>query len=194
MIKVESVIVVEGKYDKIRLENIIDGTIISTDGFGIFKNKELLNLLRRLADTKGLIILTDSDSAGFMIRSFLCGAIDNSKVKHVYIPEILGKEKRKAKSSAEGLLGVEGINDEVIKAAFEKAGIINSKPQDNCRKIEKLDLYELGFVGKSDSEAKRKALLKALELPSKLSSNRLLEVLNILYSYEEFIKIANEVK
>ena len=193
MIKVESVIVVEGKYDKIRLENIIDGTIISTDGFGIFKNKELLNLLRRLADTKGLIILTDSDSAGFMIRSFLCGAIDNSKVKHVYIPEIFGKEKRKAKASAEGLLGVEGINDEIIENAFKKAGILNSKSQGGCRKIEKIDLYELGFVGKNDSEAKRKALLKALELPSKLSSNRLLEVLNILYSYEEFIKIANEV-
>ena len=179
MIKVDSVIVVEGKYDKIRLENFIDGTIISTDGFAIFKNKDQLKLLRRLADTKGLIILTDSDSAGFMIRSYLCGSIDNSKIKHVYVPEIAGKEKRKARASAEGLLGVEGIDDAILEKAFEKAGITSNKTVAAAQRISKLDL---------------KALLKKLDLPQKLSANRLIEIANIMYTYEEFMTIAKEVK
>jgi len=194
MIKIDSVIVVEGKYDKIRLENFIDGTIISTDGFAIFKNKDQLKLLRRLADTKGLIILTDSDSAGFMIRSYLCGSIDNGKIKHVYVPEIAGKEKRKARASAEGLLGVEGIDDAILEKAFEKAGITSNKTVAAAQRISKLDLYELGFIGNNNSEKKRKALLKKLDLPQKLSANRLIEIANIMYTYEEFMAIAKEVK
>lgn len=195
MISTDKVIVVEGKYDKIRLENIIDATIIPTDGFGIFKNKELLGLLRRLAQQKGLIILTDSDAAGFMIRSHLSGAIPGDKITHVYIPELYGKEKRKEKPSAEGLLGVEGVDDSVIISAFQKAGIGAEAKQNNepKRKISKTDLYEFGFCGKENSATLRQKLLDRLSLPKRISSNRLPEILNLILDYEEFIKIAQEV-
>ena len=193
MIKTDRAIIVEGKYDKIRLENIVDATIISTDGFGIFNNKELQNLIRRLAQTKGLIILTDSDAAGFMIRSFISGAVDNSLITHVYIPELRGKEKRKSTPSAEGLLGVEGVPDDVIIRAFEASGVGCTKAKDNGRKVTKSDLYELGFSGGSNSAVLREKLLTAMALPKRISSNRLPDIINMLYSYDEFIKKANEV-
>ena len=195
MISTDKVIVVEGKYDKIRLENIIDATIIPTDGFGIFKNKELLRLLKKLADQKGLIILTDSDAAGFMIRSHISGAIPNDKITHIYVPELFGKEKRKEKPSAEGLLGVEGIDDSIILSAFEKAGI-GAKPkkdEEKRRLITKLDLYKMGFYGKENSAYLRQELLSRLGLPKRISSNRLPEVLNLIYSYDEFLAVAKEV-
>ncbi|MBQ5810836.1 MAG: DUF4093 domain-containing protein [Clostridia bacterium] len=169
MLRTDKVIVVEGKYDKIRLENIIDATIIPTDGFGIFKNKELQQLLRSLAATKGLIVLTDSDSAGFMIRSFLAGCIDNDKITNIYIPELFGKEKRKNAPSAEGLLGVEGIPDEIIAKAFAAAGIGTAKTESPARKVSKSDLYELGFSGGAKSSEKRAMLLEKLSLPKTTS-------------------------
>lgn len=193
MIKTDKVIVVEGKYDKIRLENIVDATIIPTDGFGIFKNKELLQLLRKLADARGLIVLTDSDSAGFMIRSYLSGSIDNKKITNIYIPELFGKEKRKDAPSAEGLLGVEGVDDKVIIKAFEAAGIGTKKSDSTRRSVTKSDLYELGFIGRENSATLRKNLLIALSLPQRISSNRLPEIINMLYSYDEFIEIAKGV-
>ena len=193
MLRTDKVIVVEGKYDKIRLENIIDATIIPTDGFGIFKNKELQQLLRSLAATKGLIVLTDSDSAGFMIRSFLAGCIDNDKITNIYIPELFGKEKRKNAPSAEGLLGVEGIPDEIIAKAFAAAGIGTAKTESPARKVSKSDLYELGFSGGAKSSEKRAMLLEKLSLPKKISANRLSEIINALYTYEEFIDIAKEL-
>ncbi len=193
MLRTEKVIVVEGKYDKIRLENIIDATIIPTDGFGIFKNKELQQLLRSLAATKGLIVLTDSDSAGFMIRSFLAGCIDNNKITNIYIPELFGKEKRKIAPSAEGLLGVEGIPDKIIAKAFASAGIGTTKTESPARKVSKSDLYDLGFSGGANSSEKRAKLLEKLSLPKKISANRLPEIINALYTYEEFIDIAKEL-
>ncbi len=193
MIHTDKVIVVEGKYDKIRLENIVDATIIPTDGFGIFNNKELLGLLRSLAEKRGLVILTDSDSAGFMIRSFLSGAIDNSLITNVYIPELSGKEKRKATPSAEGLLGVEGVADEVIINALKTAGIGEDCTVSPKRPITKADLYEIGLSGGPNSATLRKNLLKSLSLPIRISANRLPDILNMLYTYDEFIKIASEV-
>ena len=194
MIKVDRPVIVEGKYDKIKLENIIDGLIIPTDGFGIFKNKELQVLLKKLSEEKGLIILTDSDSAGFMIRSFLNGIIDPSKLTHIYIPEILGKETRKKTAGAEGLIGVEGVNDTIIADAFFKAGITSNKVNSVSRRITKSDLYELGFSGTKSSALKRQILLKRLSLPHRISANQLPNVLNMLITYDEFIIRAQEVE
>ena len=123
MIKIDEIVVVEGKYDKIRLSSVVDATIITTDGFGIFKNKEKQKLIRKLAQERGILILTDSDNAGFMIRSFLKGIVDNSKIRHAYIPDLYGKEKRKSSPSAEGKLGVEGMSEQVLRQSLDKAGI-----------------------------------------------------------------------
>ena len=194
MIKIKQAVIVEGKYDKIKLSGFIDAPIIQTDGFGIFKDKELQYLIRTLAKKRGILVLTDSDSAGFKIRSFIGSTVDQKDIINAYIPDIFGKESRKTEPSKEGKIGVEGVSEEIIMQALTNAGVLCESTVEPERPITKIDLYELGFVGKNDSEAKRKALLKVLELPSKLSSNRLLEVLNIFYSYEEFIKIANEVK
>lgn len=185
MIHLDGAIVVEGKYDKIRLAGLVDCPIIVTDGFGIFKNDEKKELLRWFAQNGGLTILTDSDRAGFRIRGYIKGIVPRGEVRNVYIPDIFGKEKRKDKPSAEGKLGVEGIAGEVLLAAFERAGIIG-EPKPLGRKITRADLYEDGFFGCKDSSEKRNNLLKSMNLPENLSTSGLLDVLNSSMSYEEY--------
>lgn len=194
MIKIDEVVIVEGKYDKIKLSSILDATVITTDGFGIFKNKEKQKLIRNLANERGILILTDSDSAGFVIRSFLKGIVDNSKIKHAYIPDLYGKEKRKSVASAEGKLGVEGVSTEVIEESLKKAGIICSKEQEKRKEITKTDLYEDGFFGKDNSKEKRLLLQKKLRLPENMTANLLLEMINIFLSFDEYKKIAKELE
>ena len=183
MIKVGPVILVEGKYDKIKLSQIFDATILTTDGFGIFKQKDKLELLRRLAETRGLLIFTDPDGAGFVIRNYLKGAVSKEKLFHAYIPDLYGKEKRKAKGSKEGKLGVEGVPDDVIIRAVEASGALQgSFPAKSG--ITKADLYELGLSGSAGSTQRRLRLLKELQLPQQLSSNALLDVLNCIIDLE----------
>ena len=193
MIKLKQAIIVEGKYDKIRLSSIIDAVIIVTNGFGIFKDKEKLALIRFYAESTGIIILTDSDRAGFVIRNHIKGAVKNGIIKNVYIPEILGKEKRKQKPSAEGKLGVEGMNEKIILEAFERAGITSDKSERKSGGvITKTDLYMLGLSGGKDSSLMRKRLLERMKLPSILSANSMLEVLNTVTDIETLKKIMNE--
>lgn len=191
MIRVKEVIVVEGRYDKNALSQLIDGTIIETHGFGIFSDKERLALLRRLAEKRGLLILTDSDGAGFMIRNFLKGAIDPKLVKHAYIPDISGKERRKQSPSKEGKLGVEGMRPEVILMALERAGVrtVEGTPNREAPLVT-ADLYAMGLSGGTESAEKRKKLLKKLNLPEKLSARAMLEVLNALYTRVELFALA----
>ncbi len=179
MIKLAPVILVEGKYDKIKLSQIFDATILTTDGFGIFKQKDKLDLLRRLAESRGLLVFTDGDGAGFVIRNYLKGAIPAGKLYHAYIPDLYGKEKRKAKGSKEGKLGVEGVPDAVIIRAVEQSGALADALPDR-HSITKTDLFELGLSGGAGSSQKRLALLRELSLPAHLSSNALLDVLNCI--------------
>lgn len=193
MIKINEAIIVEGKYDKIKLSSIVDAVIIVTDGFGIFRNPEKLELIRYYADKTGIIILTDSDSAGRKIRGYIKGAINRGSVKNVYIPDVFGKERRKAKPSAEGKLGVEGIDAQTLRAAFEKAGITSAE---SSRKpdITRLTLYELGLSGGSNSGILRKKLQARLSLPSLLSAGALLEVLNTMMTAEELTVLIEGIK
>ena len=193
MIKLKEAVIVEGKYDAVKLSNFIDALIITTEGFGIFKNKEKLKFLRRLAKEKGLIVLTDSDSAGFMIRNFICSAVPEENVKNVYIPDIYGKEKRKDTPSAEGKLGVEGVSEDVIIKALQKAGVNSVKTKEERRMITNIDLFEYGFSGRENSKEKRKKLLSLLELPERMSTSSLVKVLNSFVTYEEFIEKAKEI-
>lgn len=191
-IKLSVPIVVEGKYDRMRLQELIDGTIIETGGFGIFTDPEKLELLRQLAEKEGLIILTDSDRAGFRIRHYIRSAMpDVSRLINVYIPDIFGKERRKNAPSKEGKLGVEGIPVGLLKKAFEKAGVMgDSKPaKADDELITKADLYLLGLSGTDDAAVRRAALLKKLSLPSRLTAKGLLPVLNTLYTREEFYQL-----
>ena len=192
MIKLGPVILVEGKYDKIKLSQIFDTTILTTDGFGIFKQKDKVAMLRKLAETHGLLVFTDADGAGLVIRNFLKGAITGGKVYHAFIPDLYGKEKRKAKGSKEGKLGVEGVPDEIIIQAVERSGAMDETPREKGG-ITKADLYDLGLSGGQGSAEKRKALLKALQLPENLSSNALLDVLNCMTDREELAKLGNEL-
>lgn len=186
MIHTDKVVVVEGKYDAIKLDGILDATIITTDGFQIFKDKEKQKLLMTLAKRRGLIILTDSDSAGFMIRNFLGSRIPQEYITNVYIPDIYGKEKRKEKPSAEGTLGVEGMPVEVLKEAFKKAGVLDDPKLQVGRQITRLDFYEDGLMGGEDSKKKREELLLKLELPKRLSTSSLLKIINILITFDEY--------
>ena len=193
MIKLKEAVIVEGKYDAVKLSNFIDALIITTEGFGIFKNKEKQKFLRRLAKEKGLIVLTDSDSAGFMIRNFICSAVPEENVKNVYIPDIYGKEKRKDTPSAEGKLGVDGVSEDVIIKALQKAGVNSVKTKEERRMITNIDLFEYGFSGRENSKEKRKKLLSLLELPERMSTSSLVKVLNSFVTYEEFIEKAKEI-
>lgn len=187
MIQLEPVILVEGKYDKIKLSQIFDTVILTTDGFGIFKQKDKLQLLRTLAEKRGLLVFTDPDGAGFVIRNYLKGAVPKGKIYHAYIPDLYGKEKRKAKGSKEGKLGVEGVPDEIIIRAVEQSGAMD--PSITKRgSITKADLYELGLSG-SGSTQRRLRLLKELQLPQQLSPNGLLDVLNCISSLEALTAI-----
>ncbi len=190
MIKIQEAIVVEGIYDKTKLEQFIKGVIIITDGFRIFKDKENMLLLKKLAQTRGIVVLTDSDRAGFLIRNYIKECVPTKYVKHAYIPEVKGKERRKAKGGKEGLLGVEGVSEELIIDALKRAGCTMENHDgvklSNAKPITKYDLYLDGLTGKSDSKDLRNRLKKELNLPSRLSTNSLLEVLNALLSYEEY--------
>ena len=194
MIKVKQIVIVEGRYDKIKLSSIIDGTVIETDGFGIFKDKEKQRLIRRLAEKKGIVILTDSDSGGFVIRNFISSIIPKKYITNVYIPDIFGKEKRKSSVSKEGKLGVEGVPVTVIVDAFQKAGIGIEQSDCEVRKeITLNDFYDDGLTGSSDSKSKRKALLKKLDLPERMSTKAMLDILNLFLSYDEYKETVREV-
>lgn len=188
MLQIRQAIIVEGKYDKIKLSSIVKAVIIPTHGFRIFKDEEMLALIRHYAETTGIIILTDSDRAGFRIRSYLKGAISGASIKNIYIPDIFGKEKRKEKPSAEGKLGVEGMDAEVLREAFAKAGVL-SEQTDAGDPITKTDLYLAGLNGTPDSAQRRRNLQQKLGLPSMLSATALLEILNSMMSREEFLRM-----
>lgn len=192
MIHIEQAIIVEGKYDKIKLSSVIDGVIIVTDGFGIFKDKEKMSLIRAYASKTGIIILTDSDSAGFKIRNYLKGSVDG-KITNVYIPDVFGKEKRKEKASKEGKLGVEGIDHEIILDAFKKAGVVFSQRDKDMPKITRVDLYNDGLSGGKNSSLKRKKLLKYLGLPELISVSGMLDILNSMFTPEEYRQIISEI-
>lgn len=192
MIKVKEAVIVEGKYDKIKLSNILDALIIETNGFGIYKDKKRLNFIRNLAKERGLIIITDSDHSGFQIRNFIANCAKNGSVKHIYIPDVYGKERRKLQPSKEGKLGVEGISDEILIRLFSDNGIKyeNSQPREM---ITNYDLFEMGISGTPDAGKKKKKLLKQLELPEFLSTNSLLSCLNSMMSKAEFKKLAESL-
>lgn len=187
MLRVRQAIVVEGKYDKIKLSSIVDGVILQTDGYGIFKDREKLDLIRFYAHTTGVIVLTDSDSAGFRIRNYLKGAIgEGGSVVNVYVPDVFGKERRKAKPSAEGKLGVEGMDADTLLEALRKANVLDASVEDApTQKVTHTDLYTLGLSGAPNSRLLRSRLLRYLDLPERLTTNGLLEVLNTTYSLEE---------
>ena len=195
MIKLDRPIIVEGKYDIIKLSNIIDTLIIKTDGFGIFKDKEKQRLLRRLAGEKGIIVMTDSDSAGFLIRKFITSSVPADKITHVYIPDLYGKEKRKTEMSKEGKLGVEGTPEKIILEALKKAGVIFSETENSDRRlITNIDLYECGLMGRENSKEKRVKLLKSLALPERMSTSSLIKILNTFVTYDEFTEKVKELE
>ena len=196
MIKIRQAVIVEGKYDKIKLSGIIDAPIIQTDGFGIFKDKEQMALLRKVAQIRGLIVFTDSDGAGFVIRNFLKGAIPSECLKHAYIPDISGKERRKSAPGKEGKLGVEGMTPEIILDSLKRAGatVEGECVLSEAGALTKVDLVDLGLSGGADSSAKRLALLKKLNLPEHMSANALLQALNLLYTLEELTTIVENLE
>ena len=186
MISVKEAIIVEGRYDKIKLSGIVDAPIIETNGFRVFSDKEKQALIRDIAAKRGILVLTDSDGAGLVRRNFRRGAVPKQQIKHCYIPQIEGKERRKPQKSKEGLLGVEGVTDEIIIDAIRKSGAtILGEEQKQRQEITKADLFELGLTGGENSAQKRQALLKKLNMPTYLSTNALLTALNCLYSLEE---------
>ena len=195
MKKIREVIVVEGRYDKNTLSQVVDATVITVGGFSVFNDKEKLAFLRRLAEERGLIILTDSDGAGFVIRNYLKGALPKDKVKQAYIPDSHGKERRKRTPGKEGKLGVEGMKPDVLLETLRRAGATfldeTEEPLPTKEPITKADLFALGLTGGPDSASKRQALLKKLELPEHLTANGMLEALNLLYdrdSLQLFLK------
>ena len=185
--KIREVIVVEGRYDKNALLQVVDATVVETGGFGVFNDKEKLAFFRRLAESRGLILLTDSDGAGFVIRNYLKGALPKDKIKQAYVPDIYGKERRKAKAGKEGKLGVEGMRPEVLLEALRRCGATfeGAETAIPAPSITKADMMEKGLVG-PNSEQKRKELLQKLQLPGHMTANALLEALNLLLTREEF--------
>lgn len=195
MLHLKQAVIVEGKYDKIKLSSMIDSLIITTDGFSIFKNKEKISLIKELAEKDGIIILTDSDSAGFKIRNYIKGCTPKGKIINIYIPEIFGKEKRKAEPSKEGKLGVEGISVKILTEAFEKAGItVSNNEKKESLIFTRARLFDDGLIGQANSEEKRKKLLKELSLPSVLSTTAILEVLNTMYTEDEYKQALEKIR
>lgn len=194
--RIKEAIVVEGRYDKHTLSQVVDALILETGGFGVFHDKEKLSLLRRLAETNGLIILTDSDGAGFVIRNHLKGCIDPALVKHAYIPDRIGKERRKRTPGKEGKLGVEGMRPEVLLDALRRAGatfLDQSAPTPSRSTITKADLFAFGLTGRPDSALRRSALLKHLDLPEHLSTNAMLEIFSALYTPDELQQLLDSL-
>lgn len=193
MIKTDKLIIVEGKYDKIKLSSLIDAPILETNGFRIFKDKEKTALIKAAAEKNGVLIITDSDSAGFIIRNYLKGIIKEDRIYHAYIPKIPGKEKRKEKPSKEGTLGVEGIDEKTLLECIKKSGALCEDEKKKKDKISKADFYEIGLTGQADSARRRKALLKYLNMPEYISANAMIDYFNILYSKEELKEIVNKL-
>ena len=194
MFRIKEAIIVEGIYDQNKINQLVDATVITTNGFRIYKDKKKIEMIRRFASTTGIIIFTDSDRAGFQIRNYIKNLVGNKNVKHAYIPDVKGKEKRKDKPSKEGFLGVEGVSDDIIVEALKNAGVTERKMPDNIRLISKSDLFADGLSGGADSKILREKLLKNLELPSRISANMLLDVLNGLYGYDEYKKMVSNLK
>ena len=194
MVKIKEAILVEGRYDKNTLSQIVDAPILETAGFGIFKDKKQMALLRQVAEKRGLIVFTDSDGAGFVIRNHVKSAIPAKFLKHAYIPDIMGKEKRKAAPGKEGKLGVEGMSREIILEALRRAGAtIEGEDSTMTHQITKQDLMELGLSGGPDASANRLKLLKKLNLPEHMSPNAMLQALNLLMDLQELKLIMNEL-
>lgn len=193
MIKINEAIIVEGKYDKIKLSSILDAVIITTNGFGIFKDKEKLELIRYYARTTGIVILTDSDSAGLKIRNYIKGAVKGGRIVNVFIPDVFGKEKRKDKPSAEGKLGVEGISVKLITEAFKKSGVTTAE-RSTEPDITNYVMYELGLSGGANSRVLREKLQKSLGLPSLMSVTALMEVLNTMMTANELAERVAKIK
>ena len=194
MVKIKEAIVVEGRYDKNTLSQIVDAPILETSGFGIFKDKQQMRLLRQVAEKRGLIVFTDSDGAGFVIRNHIKSAIPGKFLKHAYTPDILGKERRKAAPGKEGKLGVEGMSREIILEALRRSGAtIAGEEGAASNAITKQDLMALGLSGGPDASAKRLALLKKLDLPEHMSPNAMLQALNLLYTLEELEEILKKL-
>ncbi len=187
MVRIREAIVVEGRYDKNTLSQVVDAPIFETSGFGIMKDKKQLELLRRVARSRGLIVFTDSDGAGFVIRNYLKGSIPANCLKHAYIPDVYGKERRKAAPGKEGKMGVEGMTPEIILECLKRSGATFEGETINraVGGITKQDLMELGLSGSLDSSQKRKELLEKLDFPEHLSTNQMLQALNLLYTLEE---------
>ncbi len=195
MVKIREAILVEGRYDKNTLSQIVDAPILETAGFGIFKDKKQLALLRTIAQKRGLIVFTDSDGAGFVIRNHIKSAIPAKFLKHAYIPDIQGKERRKSAPGKEGKLGVEGMTPEIILEVLRRAGAtIEGEGTSLPHQITKQDMMALGLSGGPDSSAKRLALMKKLNLPEHMSPNALLQALNLLYSFDELESILKELR
>ncbi len=191
-IKIDMPVIVEGKYDLIKLDSIIDADIITTNGFGIFKDKEKGGYIKKLAEKKGVIVLTDSDGAGLVIRNHLKSVLPKEKIFNVYPPQIEGKEKRKTAPSKEGLLGVEGIDAQTLRQLF--LPFSSETTDENTQKVTKLDFYLDGLSGKPQSEEKRKKLQRMIGVPCNISSNALLDAINHLYSYEEYKELIKQTE
>lgn len=195
MVKIREAIVVEGRYDKNTLSQVVDAPIFETNGFGIRKDKARMDLLRRVAEQRGLIVFTDSDGAGFVIRNFLKGAIPAKYLKHAYIPDISGKERRKSAPGKEGKLGVEGMTPEILLACLKRAGAtILGEDIPTEQPITKQDLFDLGLSGGANASEKRKKLMKKLALPEHLSPNGLVQALSLLYTREELTALAAQLE
>lgn len=187
MLSLDRAVIVEGRYDKTALENIIDAVIIPTNGFEIFKDKEKCSLIRTLAERDGIIVMTDSDSAGQVIRSYLkkiCG--EKGKITYVCVPQIRGKEKRKKQAGKEGLLGVEGLSPEILLSALKRSGVTAGVAERRKNHTSKADLFRLGLSGRENSAVMRESLCEALKFPKKISANAFLDLVNAVYSLEEF--------
>ncbi|MBE6720279.1 MAG: DUF4093 domain-containing protein [Ruminococcaceae bacterium] len=191
-IKLTEAVIVEGRYDKIKVSNLLDAFIIETNGFGIFKDKEKLKFIKKLAAERGIVIMTDSDHAGFMIRNHLLSAIPKEQIKNVYIPDIYGKEKRKAAPSKEGKLGVEGMKSEVLLEALKKAGVTCTLAENNDP-LTTADLFELGLSGTQNAKENRKKLMQKLDLPEFLSTSALLSCLNNIMTKEELVIMIDSI-
>lgn len=196
MHKIKEAVIVEGNYDKIKLSGFLDGIIITTHGFAVYTNDDFIKTIQELAKKTGIVILTDSDSAGMRIRNFVKQTIREGIVKHAYIPDIKGKERRKREASKEGLLGVEGMTEEIIIKALRDAGceIDDTVSEDKASGITKTDLYMLGLSGGSGSAELRQKLSKEINIPARISANMLLDVLNRLCTYEELVEIVQRIK
>ena len=195
MVKIKEAIVVEGRYDKNTLSQIVDAPILETSGFGIFKDKEQMALLRKVAEVRGLIVFTDADGAGFVIRNHIKSAINGKYLKHAYTPDIFGKERRKAKAGKEGKLGVEGMNREIILESLRRAGatFLGEETEHPCWEISKADLMDLGLYGPGSNE-KRLALIKKLGFPEKISTNAFLQAVNLLYTCDQLREITQTLE